>query len=166
MATKRSSSRAPRKAPAKAPAKAKAPTRRPVRNADLRRLLLAALAARQRAYAPYSRYQVGAAVLGDDGRVYAGCNVENSSYGVCLCAERNAVGQAIARGARRILAAAVVTSSTPPAPPCGICLQTFAELADSDLPILLANPGDEERRLTLAELLPHGFGPAALKAAR
>lgn len=139
-----------------------APTRVPVRDAKLRRLLVAALAARQRAWAPYSNYQVGAAVLGDDGRVYAGCNVENGSYGACLCAERNAVGQAIARGARRILAAVVVTPSNPPAPPCGICLQTFAELADGSLPVLLANPDDDERTLTLDDLLPYRFDASAL----
>ncbi len=155
MATRRSPQRSPK-------ATAPSPGPRPVRDATLRRLLLAALATRQRAYAPYSRYQVGAAVLGDDGRVYAGCNVENSSYGACLCAERSAVVQAVARGARRIRAAVVVTQSNPPAPPCGICLQTFAEFADGELPILLANPEGEERRLTLDDLLPIRFGAGDL----
>lgn len=147
-----------RKSPPAAPTR----TRAPVRDATLRRLLVAALAARQRAWAPYSKYQVGAAVLGDDGRVYAGCNVENGSFPAGICAERNAIGQAIARGARRIVAAAVVTPSSPPAPPCGVCLQTFAEFADGSLPVLLANPGDEEVKLTLDELLPHRFGAGSL----
>lgn len=128
----------------------------------LRRLIPAAMTARQRAYAPYSAFAVGAAVLGDDGRVYAGCNVENSSFGNTLCAERNAVGQAIARGARRIRAVAVVTPSRRPAPPCGLCLQTFAELGDPQMPVLLASTRGEEELLRLADLLPRGFGPGYL----
>jgi len=130
----------------------------------MRRLLTSALAVRQRAYAPYSRFQVGAAVLGDDGRIYAGCNVENSAYGVCLCAERNAIGQAVARGARKVLAAAVVAPSARPTPPCGMCLQAFAELADGNIPILLGNPQGEEQQLTLDDLLPHRFDESYLPA--
>ena len=128
----------------------------------MRRLLTSALAVRQRAYAPYSKFQVGAAVLGDDGRIYAGCNVENSSYGLCLCAERNAMGQAVARGARKVVAAAVVAPSQKPSPPCGMCLQSFAELADGDIPILLANPAGDEQQLTLSQLLPHRFDESFL----
>jgi cytidine deaminase len=133
-----------------------------VSSARMRRLLTSALSVRQRAYAPYSKFQVGAAVLGDDGRIYAGCNVENSSYGLCLCAERNAMGQAIARGARKVLAAAVVAPSPRPSPPCGMCLQSFAELADGDIPILLANPNGDEEQLTLSQLLPHQFDQSFL----
>ena len=136
-------------------------SRRPA-SSRLRRLVPAALAARQRAYAPYSRFRVGAAVLGDDGRVYAGCNVENSSYGNTLCAERNAVGQAVARGARRIVGAAVVTPARRPAPPCGLCLQTFAELGSPDMPVLIASTSGEEEELTLADLLPRAFGAGYL----
>jgi len=128
----------------------------------MRRLLTSALAVRHRAWAPYSNFQVGAAVLGDDGRIYAGCNVENSSYPVCLCAERNAIGQAIARGARRIRAAAVVAPSARPSPPCGMCLQAFAEFADGDIPILLATPEGAEEQLGLHELLPHRFDASHL----
>jgi len=144
------------------PRKTATPAARDAKKADvssarMRRLLTSALSVRQRAYAPYSKFQVGAAVLGDDGRIYAGCNVENSSYGLCLCAERNAMGQAIARGARKVLAAAVVAPSPRPSPPCGMCLQSFAELAEGDIPILLANPNGDEEQLTLSQLLPHRF---------
>lgn len=125
--------------------------------ARLRRLLTAALAVRQRAYAPYSHFQVGAAVLADDGRVYAGCNVENSSYGLALCAERNAIGQAIARGATRVLAVAVVAASPRPTPPCGMCLQALAEFAEGDIPVLLASTEGEQELLHLSDLLPRGF---------
>lgn len=118
-------------------------------------LLAAALAVRHRAYAPYSRFAVGAAVLADDGKVYAGCNVENAAYPVGLCAERNAIGQAVARGARRIRAAALVCEGTPL--PCGMCLQAFAEFAGPDLPMLLATPGGKERRVRLGDLLPQAF---------
>jgi cytidine deaminase len=93
---------------------------------DIDELLAAAAAARERAYAPYSRFTVGAAVLGDDGRVYAGANVENASYGLSLCAERAAVAAAVTGGAAKILAVAVVASR--PVPPCGACLQVIAEL--------------------------------------
>jgi len=124
-----------------------------------RRLVEAATRARENAYAPYSHYPVGAAVLGADRKIHSGCNVENSSYGATFCAERNAVGQAVASGEQRILAAVVLTGSTPPAPPCGICLQTFAEFAGAELPILLVNPAGEARGLSLQELLPHAFGP-------
>jgi len=133
-----------------------------VTSARMRKLLASALAVRQRAHAPYSGFQVGAAVLGDDGRVYAGCNVENSSYPVCLCAERNAMGQAVARGARRVIAAAVVAPSALPTPPCGMCLQAFAELAQGDIPILLANTDGAEEQVRLSDLLPRRFDESYL----
>lgn len=128
---------------------------RPPADPTLRRLLVAALAVRQRAYAPYSRFPVGAAVLSDDGKVYAGCNVENASHPVGLCAERSAIAQAVARGGRRILAAALVAEASPI--PCGLCLQSFAEFAEGGMPILLATPDGEEESRTLDELLPHRF---------
>jgi cytidine deaminase len=127
----------------------------PVGDPSIRQLLAAALAVRHRAYAPYSRFPVGAAVLADDGKIYAGCNVENASYPVGLCAERSAIGQAVARGARRILAAALVCEGEPI--PCGMCLQAFAEFADPEMPILLATPEGRERRVRLGDLLPQGF---------
>lgn len=93
---------------------------------DFEKLLAAASAVRERAYAPYSHFAVGAAALGSDGRVYAGTNVENASYGLSLCAERAAVAAAVAGGASEVLAVAVIADR--PAPPCGACLQVIAEL--------------------------------------
>ncbi len=96
---------------------------------DLKKLLAAAAAARARAYAPYSRFAVGAAALGNDGRIYAGVNVENASYGLSLCAERAAVAAAVAGGASEILAVAVIADR--PVPPCGACLQVIAEFGSA-----------------------------------
>jgi cytidine deaminase len=121
-------------------------------------LIARALAARQKAYAPYSKYQVGCAVVaGDD--VFEGANVENASYGMATCAERSAVVQAVLAGHRRIRVVAVATESSPPAAPCGMCLQTLNEFADDPraLRVLLANPGGERSEHTLAQLFPHGF---------
>jgi cytidine deaminase len=123
---------------------------------DLDALLRAAEGARGRAYAPYSKFAVGAAVLGDNGRVYGGANVENASYGLSVCAERAAVLAAVLDGCRALEAAAVFTSSTPPAAPCGACRQTLAEFA-RDLPLLLGNPAGERVSTTLAALLPRAF---------
>jgi len=104
---------------------------------DRESLLAAARVAAQAAYAPYSKFRVGAVVLTDDGRLFSGCNVENASYGLCLCAERNALASAIAAGARRFTAVAVTCLDACPAlgpegrSPCGACRQWLLELADS-----------------------------------
>lgn len=119
-------------------------------------LINKALAVRKRAYAPYSRYKVGAALLGNNGHIYVGCNVENASFGVTVCAERNAVAQAVAAGCRKFKGLVVATSSAPPASPCGLCRQVLAEFA-SDLPILLVNPKGDLIRTTLSALLPRAF---------
>ena len=123
---------------------------------DWRELLATAKKARTRAYAPYSKYRVGAAVLGASGKIYAGCNVENSSYGLTICAERSAVVNAVSAGERRILAIAIAVGKTP-APSCGMCRQVLAEFAGPQLPIALV-AGRERRLFTLGELLPHAFG--------
>jgi cytidine deaminase len=126
-------------------------------------LIRAALEAKTRAYAPYSRFPVGAAVLAG-GALSTGANIENASYGLALCAERHAVARAVFDGARRIDAIAVATEVSPPAAPCGMCLQVLAEFADdlAAMPVILVNPAGERRMYTLAELLPHGFRPADL----
>jgi cytidine deaminase len=117
-----------------------------------------AIAAQQRSYAPYSRYPVGCALLAQ-GTVYEGANVENSSYGAAICAERSAITRAVYAGEREIDAVVVATDSSPPAAPCGICLQTLSEFAgDPDaMRVVLVNPKGERIELTLAALLPHGF---------
>src|SRR5438445_4968356 len=100
----------------------------------LDRLLRAATDVRRNAYAPYSGFPVGAAVLAG-GRVYAACNVENSSFPLSVCAERNAIAMAVASGARRVDAVAVVAGSARPAPPCGGCRQVMAEFAGAGVPV-------------------------------
>ena len=125
-------------------------------------LVTAALVARERAYAPYSGYAVGAALLTARGAVFAGCNIENAAYGPSICAERVALGSAYAAGDRRIAALAVVTPTDGPASPCGICRQVIAELAP-DAVVVLANLRGERRVTTPQELLPFGFGPAQLE---
>jgi len=126
------------------------------RAAGADRLVGAARAARRRAYAPYSRFRVGAAVRAR-GRVFEGANVENASYGLTLCAERSAVTAAVLAGARRLDAVAVASGTSPPTPPCGMCLQTLAEFAGPELPVLLAGARGAVVETTLGELLPRGF---------
>lgn len=115
-----------------------------------------ALAVREQAYAPYSRFAVGAAVLTDRGELFAGCNVENASYGLTICAERNAIFQAVSAGQRQLLAIAVVASQG--VTPCGACRQVLAEFAE-DMPILLMDPDQPSTivTVTLRELLPLRF---------
>ncbi|HMI83060.1 MAG TPA: cytidine deaminase [Polyangiaceae bacterium] len=124
-----------------------------------RTLLEAANHVRDRAYAPYSDYRVGAAVLAPDGSIFAGCNVENASYGLALCAERSAVAHLIAAGHRRVAAVAIVTAGPEPGRPCGLCRQTLSEFADDDLPIGLAIPGDTLPRAIdrLGDIFAHPF---------
>lgn len=112
--------------------------------------------ARIGAYAPYSNYQVGAALLGEDGRVYPGANVENASYGLCLCAERAASAKAINAGVRRFLALVVVTEGPRAAAPCGMCRQVLAEVGPS-FPIRCVSLTGDVLETSVAELLPHAF---------
>ena len=119
-------------------------------------LLQAARAARAQAYAPYSRFLVGAAVLDENGRVFAGCNVENASFGLTICAERNAIFQAVAAGVRNIVAVAVYTPTPAVTTPCGACRQVMAEFAQGAL-VRCACAGSGHATFTVAALLPHGF---------
>jgi cytidine deaminase len=120
-------------------------------------LVTAAVRAQMNAYAPYSVYHVGAAVLGSDGVIYAGCNVENISFGLTICAERNAVGQMVAAGCKRIEAVAVVTRDG--GTPCGMCRQTLAEFTDAPdrVDVWIVNEHGSRRSTTLAKLLPDRF---------
>jgi cytidine deaminase len=120
---------------------------------DFESLLAEAQAIRAQAYAPYSKFAVGAALLGKSGRVYVGCNVENLSFGLTICAERNAVFSAVAAGEREFRAAAVVADSRTPVSPCGACRQVLAEFGD-DLQICCANLQGERFVALLSELLP------------
>ena len=144
------------KAKAKAGAKAKA---RGVSDALLDRLVQEAKAVRERAYAPYSKYLVGAAIATKSGSIYVGCNVENSTFGATICAERGAIMQMVAHGERDPIACAVVTGDEG-ASPCGICRQVLAEFA-TDMPIVMVGLGSREgetgRVVQLADLLPLAF---------
>jgi len=130
---------------------------------DWNLLVQAAREARAKAYAPYSAFHVGAAVLGASGRIYVGCNVENASYGLAICAERAAICAMIADGERSVRAIAVVTEGAVPSPPCGMCRQVLAEFAE-DLPVHLVSetPGVIPRTTSLAKLLPEAFRPDML----
>lgn len=120
-------------------------------------LLRVAHAATALAYAPYSNVHVGAALLGHDGQVYAGCNVENASYGLTICAERAAVFRAVASGERRFLAIAIATDRARPVMPCGACRQVLAEFAP-DLEVIVQGREGEPERAKLSDLLPRAFG--------
>lgn len=129
--------------------------------ADWLELYEAALDARSRAYAPYSNYLVGAALRTTDGTIHASANVENASYGLTICAERNAMTQAVVSGARRFEALVVVTSSVPAAMPCGACRQFLAEFPPS-FPIRAYSTDGSHRSTSVRELLPDAFGPSDL----
>lgn len=118
-------------------------------------LIATAAQARERAYSPYSGYAVGAAIEAESGRVYTGCNVENVSYGLCICAERTAVFAAVCAGDRSWRAVAIVTNDG--SPPCGACRQVLAEFAGPGLPVYLAAADGTYRRTSLGELLPSPF---------
>jgi cytidine deaminase len=123
---------------------------------DRARLLALARSARQNAHAPFSHFQVGAALETADGQVIAGCNVENATYGLTLCAERVAMFKAISEGHRRFTRIAIVADTEDPTPPCGACRQILWELG-GDLEIILGNLTAEKGVFRLAALLPHPF---------
>jgi cytidine deaminase len=130
--------------------------RRKRRRVPLVRLAAAARRARSSAHAPYSRFRVGAAVLAG-GAIHAGCNVENASYGLTVCAERNAVAAAVLAGAKRLEAVVVASNTSPPTPPCGMCLQVLAEFGPAALPVILVGARGVREETTLGQLLPRAF---------
>ena len=123
---------------------------------DWTSLLSKALEARDRAIAPYSKFKVGSAIQTSDGRVIQGCNIENASFGLTVCAERVALLTALAGGERSFEAIAVATAVTEPATPCGPCRQLLWEYC-GDIEVILGNPGGIEKKYRLSELLPHPF---------
>ena len=127
-------------------------------------LVEAARAVQDKAYAPYSNYFVGAALLGADGEIYTGVNVENASYGLTICAERTAVTKMVSMGMRQIVAVAICAEGA--VSPCGACRQVLAEfIGDDDVPVYLMNRVGEVQATTLLTLLPMYFGPNTLKDA-
>ena len=124
------------------------------------RLVEAASEVRGNAHAPYSSFTVGAAVLDAEGRIHVGCNVENASYGLSVCAERHAVAAVVSAGGRGIEGLAVVTDTNPPASPCGACRQVLVEFGD--FPVILANLEGEKTLTSVTELLPDAFTPESL----
>ena len=130
---------------------------------DRENLLSLARTALNHAYAPYSRFPVGAALLAEDGRVFTGCNVENASFGLTLCAERVALGKAVSEGVRRFKAVAIVAEKLKPCPPCGACRQVLAEFGP-ELVVLLERDG-QPLELGMTEVLPFGFSGAFLEEA-
>ncbi len=151
---------------------------------DRKKLIRAAFRARRKAYAPYSRFYVGAAILAADGRIFTGCNVENAAYGAGICAERTALVKAVSEGVTEFEAIAVVggranmdvrlstdTEETesaylvpelPLTSPCGICRQALYEFGGDRLPVLMAQSETNWKEMELGELLPLGFGPGNL----
>ncbi len=127
-----------------------------------RPLYEAAASIMAKAYAPYSRFRVGAAILADDGNIYAGCNVENAAYPIGNCAEASAIAAMVAGGGTRIRRAFVIGPGVTPVTPCGGCRQRLREFADLDTPVTCMGSDGAPLETTLGALLPHSFGPEFL----
>jgi cytidine deaminase len=129
---------------------------------ELSQLISEAKVARDKAYTPYSKFNVGAALLTTDGKVYHGCNIENAAYSMTNCAERTAIFKAVSEGDTKFAAIAVVADTKRPVPPCGACRQVIAELCPKDMKVVLTNLNGDIRELTVEELLPGAFTPEDL----
>lgn len=116
-----------------------------------------AIEVRENAYTPYSMFKVGAVVIGDNGNIVRGANIENASYGLSNCAERSAIFSALSQGVKKIEGIVVVADTTGPVSPCGACRQVIKEFATDDITIVLANLNKDYKVMTMEELLPYGF---------
>lgn len=124
---------------------------------NIEQLIKEAKTAREMAYTPYSKFNVGAALLTNDGKIYRGCNIENAAYSMTNCAERTAIFKAISEGDKNFVAIAVVADTKRPVPPCGACRQVIAELCPKDMKVILTNLQGDIEELTVKELLPGAF---------
>jgi cytidine deaminase len=129
---------------------------------DVEMLINEAKKAMEKAYVPYSKFQVGAALLTVEGKVYQGCNIENAAYSMCNCAERTAIFSAYAQGDREFNGLAVIADTDGPVAPCGACRQVISELCPKDMKVILTNLNGDLKELTVEELLPGAFSPEDL----
>lgn len=120
-------------------------------------LIEKAISAKSLAYTPYSKFNVGACVLAESGKTYIGANIENSTFGATICAERNAIMSAVMNGEKQLTKIAICSSSNDYTVPCGICRQTMAEFADDNFEIIVAKTPDDYKIYKLGELLPYSF---------
>ncbi len=132
---------------------------------DENKLIEQAKIARNNAYAPYSKFPVGAAIIAEDGKVYTGCNIENASFGMSNCAERTAIFKAVSEGATKFKAIAVIADTDGPCSPCGACRQVIAEFCNKEMPVFLTNIKGDIQKTTVGELLPGAFSPEDVKDA-
>ena len=126
-------------------------------------LIQKAKEAKEQAYAPYSGFHVGAALLCKDGTIFTGCNIENSAYGPTNCAERTAIFKAVSEGFREFEAIAIISDSKQPTAPCGVCRQALYEFGGPKLTVIMAKDENDYIVTALGDLLPYGFGPANLE---
>ncbi|MGX9135312.1 cytidine deaminase [Rummeliibacillus sp. JY-2-4R] len=129
---------------------------------DKNNLMELAKEGREKAYVPYSKFKVGAALLTSDGKVYKGCNIENSGYSMTNCAERTAMFKAVSEGEREFAAIAIVADTDGPCAPCGACRQVISEFCSPNMPVYLTNMKGDVKETTVAELLPGAFSPEDL----
>jgi len=124
---------------------------------EYEKLIQEAEKARKKAYTPYSKFKVGAAILCDDGKIFSGCNIENASFGLTICAERVAIFKAISEGSSKFKAIAVIGNTNKPCSPCGACRQVISEFGE-DIPLIMTNLKGEVKIKKIKELLPGAFG--------
>ena len=133
---------------------------------DTKNLIEQSKKAREKAYVPYSKFQVGAALLTEDGEVFHGCNIENAGYSMTNCAERTAMFKAVSEGHRKFAAIAVTADTEGPVSPCGACRQVLAEFCPADMPVYLTNLKGDVLETTVGELLPGSFSAEDMEYAK